>query len=332
MRIVTLEEHALRADLIARRALTSVEPAAALYEQVASTVLPQLSDVDAGRLADMDAGGVTVQVLSVPPPAADFAADPDEGIELARRYNDWMADAVREHPDRFQAFAHVPTTAPEAAADELERCICDLGFRGALVSGTTHGIFLDHRSFEPILASAERLGVPIYLHPSLPPDEVRRAYYDDLPEGIGLSLANAGWGWHTEVALHALRLVLSGALDRHPRLQLIIGHLGEGLETRLGRFEDVMSHADVSYLQRRPVDYLHEQFWVTTSGYFNLPAFMAALMTFGADRILYSVDYPFGSTIDGRAFLDQLPVSPVDKLKIAHRNADALLKLTTRYL
>jgi predicted TIM-barrel fold metal-dependent hydrolase len=325
MRIVTLEEHAFRPDMIPLAARTPGDPAARLLELLERSI-PRLSDIGPGRLAAMDAAGVTVQVLSVGGPAAHFA-EPEEGVALARRYNDWMAEAVRAHPDRYAAFAHLPTTAPAAAADELERCVVELGFKGALIHGMTRGLFLDDPSFEPLLARAEKLDAPIYIHPGVPPEDVRRAYFDNLPGQSGYMLATAGWGWHSEVALHVLRLVLSGALDRHPRLQLIIGHMGEGLPAMLGRIEEMFTRLTSSYLERKPVEYLHQQLWITTAGFFRLAPFMATLMTFGADRILFSIDYPFASEIKGRAFLEQLPISPADRLKIAHQNADTLLRL-----
>jgi predicted TIM-barrel fold metal-dependent hydrolase len=325
MRIVTLEEHAFRGDLVPRRARTPGEPAEQLLN-VMQPILPVIGDLGAGRLADMDEAGITVQVLSVSGPGAQFA-EPAEGVELARAYNDWVADAVRAHPDRYAAFAHLPTTAPEAAADELERCVTQLGFKGALFNGTTEDLFLDDLRFEPILARAELLDVPLYLHPSIPPESVRKTYYENLPHNIGYLLGAAAWGWHSEVAIHVLRLVLSGALDRHPRLQLIVGHMGEGLPFMLGRIEDKLTGPAAGYLERTPMEYLHQQLWITTAGFFNIAPFMAALLTFGADRILFSVDYPLSPNKRGRAFLDQLPVSPADKLKIAHQNADKLLKL-----
>jgi predicted TIM-barrel fold metal-dependent hydrolase len=284
----------------------------------------ELKDVDGDRLASMDKAGITLQVLSVIGPGADLLS-PAAGPEFARRYNDTVAGIVRGRPDRFAAFAHLPLTAPERAADELERAVRELGFLGALVNGVTDGKFLDDPMFEPVLARAEALDVPIYLHPGIPPEGVRRAYYDGFGP-MSFVFATAGWGWHAETAVHVLRLVLAGTLDRHPRLKLIIGHMGEGLPTMLARCDDTLGNfvRDRSRSMSRTI---LDQVWITTSGFFTLPPFLAALLTFGADRILFSVDYPFSDNGIASRFLETLPIAPDDKAKIAHGNADRLLKL-----
>ena len=171
--------------------------------------------------------------------------------------------------------------------------------------------------------------MPIYIHPGIPPKPVREAYYDGLPGDLSFPLAIAGWGWHAETAVHVLRLVLSGALDRHSNLQLIIGHMGEGLPTMLARCDQIFGRAS-SALPRPVSQTITSHVHVTTSGFFTETPFLALLQTFGADRILYSVDYPFSDNATGLAFLNKLPVSPDDKLKIASGNADRLLKLTAR--
>jgi hypothetical protein len=201
----------------------------------------------------------------------------------------------------------------------------ELGFCGAMINGVTDGRFLDDPRFEPILARAVQLDTPLYLHPNIPPEPVRRAYYEGLPGMTGTLLATGGWGWHAEVAVHILRLVASGTLDRHPDLKLIIGHMGEGLPAMLARCDQAFR--GVSHLKRSVSQTILDQVWITTSGFFSLSPFMAALLSFGADRILFSIDYPFGSMSAGMSFLEQLPLSPEDRKKIAHGNADRLLKL-----
>ncbi len=329
MRIVALEEHIMLPEMVGRIAPGVIAergfpPAEVPWGQASK--LGPLKEIGEPRLADMDAAGIAVQVLSVSGPGAELLAD-EAGIALARDYNDWLAQAVAERPHRYRAFAHLPMLTPGAAASELERAVTELGFAGALINGTTDGRFLDHPEFDPILAKAEELDVPIYIHPGLPPAPVRAAYYEDLPGQLGFILSIAGWGWHVETALHVLRLVLSGALERHPRLKLVIGHMGEALPFMLARCEQTLGAEAPKFLRRSITETILDQVWITTSGFFSLPPFMAALMTFGADRILFSVDYPYASNREARAFLDQLPVSPADREKIAHRNADALLKL-----
>ena len=329
MRTVALEEHFTVPDLVRQ-----IDPATITRRGFPPPSTPwgpmrqveRLADLGPARLQDMDAAGITVQVLSVSGPGADIAPA-DQAPALARAFNDALARVVAAHPDRYAGFAHLPMTAPAAAADELERCITQLGFCGVLVNGLTEDRFLDDPRFAPILSRIEALGVPLYLHPGIPPEPVRKAYYDGLPGPLSFMLSIAGWGWHAEVAVHVLRLVLSGTLDRYPRLQLIIGHMGEGLPAMLERCDQVFGRAPAGMLKRAPGQAIRDQVHVTTSGFFSLPPFEVLLHTFGADRIMFSVDYPFSENATGRAFLDSLPVSPADLEKIAHGNADRLLKL-----
>ena len=330
MRIVALEEHFNIPDLIRR-----IDPVAIAARgwpgpgerPPETSPMEALREVGPRRLADMDAAGVSLQVLSASGPGADLMDD-EQGPGLARAYNDRLKAFVDYHPDRFAGFAHLPMTAPEAAADELERAVCNLGFKGALINGTTGGDFLDAPRFEPLLARAERLGCPLYIHPNLPPPAVQSAYYGGLPDGAGFLLSTAGFGWHTEIAIHVVRLVLSGALSRHPGLKLIIGHMGETLPVMLDRLDEIFGRFAHIHLCRSVGRTLLDQVWVTTSGLFSLAPFMAALMTFGADRILFSVDYPFSSNAVATDFLNRLPVSPEDRRKIASGNADHLLALS----
>ncbi|MGH7044414.1 MAG: amidohydrolase family protein [Acetobacteraceae bacterium] len=329
MRIVALEEHFTVPDLVARIDPALIRrrgfpPPDMVWSQV--TRRDELADLGPARIADMDAAGITMQVLSVAGAGADLVAGP-AGIALARAYNDALARAVAAHPGRLAGFAHLPMLAPEAAADELARAVGKLGFHGALINGLTDGRCLDHPDFDPILACAAALDVPLYLHPGIPPEPVRHAYYDGLPGQMGFVLSTAAWGWHIETAIQVLRLVLSGALDRHPGLKLIIGHMGEALPFMLARCEQTLAAEAAKVLTRSVSRTILDQVWITNSGFFTLPPFLAALQTFGADRILFSVDYPFAANATGRKFLDALPVSPTDREKIAHGNADRLLRL-----
>ena len=329
MRIVALEEHCTFPDIAAR-----ISPDAIRARGLTPGGIPvpavdrreQLRDVGAARLADMDAAGITVQVLSVAQAGAELLPDA-EGAALARDMNDRLAQTVAKHPGRYAAFAHLPTSAPELAADELERCVTRHGFLGGMVNGTTGGLFLDDPRFDPLLARFEQLGVPLYLHPAPPPPAVREAYYDRLPGHSSLLLSIAGWGWHSETAIHVLRLVLSGVLDRHPGLKLIIGHMGEGLPAMFARCDQVFADEARDRLTRTVSQAITDQVWVTTSGFFSLPPLMALLMTFGADRVLFSVDYPFSPNAKGTEFLRSLPIPEADRIKLAHGNADALLRL-----
>ncbi len=330
MRVVALEEHFTVPDLVRRIPQEAIRargfPPPEMHAGAQGEV-ERLADLGDARLRDMDAAGITLQVLSVAGPGADLLP-PSEGPALARDLNDALAGHAGAHPGRYAGFAHLPLTAPEAAADELRRAVRTLGFRGALVNGTTDGRFLDDPRFAPVLAEAEALGVPIYLHPGIPPAPVREAYYDGLGEAMSFLLAIAGWGWHAETAVHVLRLVLSGTLDRFPRLRLIVGHMGEGLPAMLARCDDTLGGEAGKRLRRSVSETILDQVHVTTSGFFTTPPLLLLLQTFGADRILFSVDYPFSENAPARAFLDALPVSPADREKIAHGNADRLLGLS----
>jgi uncharacterized protein len=252
--------------------------------------------------------------------------DPAVATALAGDTNDRLAVALQAHPDRFAAFATLALQEPEKAALEFERCVRQLGFKGALINGTSNGLFLDHRRFTPLFETAQALDVPIYLHPAPPPEEVRKAYYGGLPGNLGFVLSTAGWGWHAETGMHCLRLIVSGLFDRFPKLKIIIGHLGEALPYYIARADAFLTHTAM-HLKRRVSEYFHEHFYITTSGCFSLPPFLCALQVVGAERILFSVDYPYDSNTKGRAFLDALPVSAEDLAKISHGNAERLLKL-----
>lgn len=328
MRIVALEEHfnfpdlsrRVPAEVVVRRGYPHPDTPSARPE-----VDAKLVDFDAARLASLDESGISLQVLSTSGPGADLLP-PTEGPSLAREINDRLAERIAAHPSRLAGFAHLPMTAPEAAAAELERAVNKLGFVGTMVNGTTDGKFLDDPSFEPLLAQAEALDVPLYIHPGIPPAAVREAYYSGLAAPLNIAFARAGFGWHTETAIHVIRLALSGALDRHPKLQVVIGHLGEGLPAYLGRFEEIFASATPKFLQRSVPEILLDQVHVTTSGFYHHPTFNSLLQTFGADRILFSVDYPFSSNAAARKFLDEIEVSPADRRKIAHGNAHRLFR------
>jgi uncharacterized protein len=319
MRVVALEEHFLVPSLIRER----FDPASLNMVWLKPDLEAQLVDLGEKRLSDMDSGGVTQQVISASMPGADLL-EGKNGIEFARQTNDRLAQAVRAHPDRFGGFAHLPMRMPEAAADELERTVKDFGFHGAMINGTTDGRFLDDPRFAPILERASALDVPIYIHPNLPPKSVYEAYYQGLPGNHGQLLATGIFGWHSETGIHVLRLALSGVFEKYPALTFIVGHMGEMLPFMLGRADAVMlNHTGDSSLSKTIVEHVY----ITTSGFFTLPPFLAALTTFGADRIMYSVDYPYSSHTPAKAFLDLLPVSFGDRSKISHGNADRLLKL-----
>jgi uncharacterized protein len=331
MRTITLEEHYATQSFMEGpgRELKALAEAARDHPQVAAgyaKLIEQLCELDEGRLAEMDAAGIDVQVLSLTFPGVE-QLDAAEAVAFARETNDLLADAVRRHPGRFAGFAALPTVAPEAAADELERTVREHGFVGALINGHARGRYLDDTFFWPILERAEALGVPIYLHPTPPPRPVMEASYaGNYAPGVAAALATAAWGWHVETATHVLRLILSGAFDRYPGLQFVVGHMGEALPFMMPRLEMALP-TDVTNLDRPADDYLRENVHYTFGGFNWVQAFLDLVLQVGVERIMFSADHPYASMAQARAFLDKLPVSPADKERISHGNAERLLRL-----
>jgi len=314
MRVIAIEEHFNTEELLASSG-----------RSFGRTILSKLLDVDHGRLAEMDAAGIDLAVLSPNAPSVQMLAG-GLAVDLAIATNDHLAEVVAEHPDRFAGFATVPTPDPAGSVAELERAVNDLGFRGAIIHGHTSGRFLDESVFWPILECAESLGVPIYLHPAPPPAAVMSAYYSGLGEEVGRALSMGAWGWHVETGMHALRLVVAGVFDRFPKLQFILGHMGENIPFSLARADSVLNRVTAN-LEHPVAHYFHRNFHLTTSAYVTAPPLLCALAVFGADRIMFSVDYPFSDGAEATHFLRSAPISPADLEKIAHSNAEALLDL-----
>ncbi len=323
MRTITLEEHYASPAFMTGPGRGLKERAKDFTGSRAS-LLEQLCDVGARRIAEMDAAEIDIQVLSLTSPGVE-QLDAPEAMALAREANEFVADAVRNSPTRFAGFATIPTAAPDQAADELERAVHDHGFKGAMINGHVRGRYLDDKFFWPILERAQSLKVPIYLHPTQPPQAVLNASYGGFAPAVSYMLANAGWGWHIETAIHVIRLVLGGAFDRYPRLQVIIGHLGEGLPFMMQRL-DAMPPA-MTKLERPISAYLRENLHYTFSGFNFTPTFLNLLLEVGAERIMFSADHPYASMQEARAFLNRLPVSTADRERIAHGNAERLLGL-----
>ena len=286
----------------------------------------KLADIGSARIADMDAAGIDMQVLSLSSVEAGTRSKDSDSVAVARDANDMLAEAIRSPPMRYAGFATLAMHHPESAAAELDRCVTQLGLVGAMIAGTIDGRFLDDRQFEPVLAAAEQLGVPLYLHPAPPPKPVFDAYYAGLPDAVSFALSISGYGWHAEMGLHILRLILSGVFDRFPKVQMIVGHMGEFIPYCLARSDVLLSRA-ATHLARKVSEYFRANFYITTSGYFTVPPFLCALSVAGVERILFAVDYPYSPNAAGRVLLDSIPVSPIDREMIAHVNAERLLKL-----
>jgi predicted TIM-barrel fold metal-dependent hydrolase len=245
-------------------------------------------------------------------------------VRLARLANDRLAKVISVHPARFAGFAALPTPDPKAAADELERTVVTLGFKGGMVHGLTNGAFLDEKAFWPIFERAQALDVPLYIHPSVPSPAVIEAYYRDYAERWP-SFVRAAWGFTVETATQGIRLVLSGVLDKYPRTKIILGHLGEGLPFFSWRINEALARDGKDL---RPFsDVLREHFYITTSGFFSNPALVCCIAELGIDRILFSVDYPFVDNTPGTKWIEAAPLNDEDRDKILSGNARRLLRI-----
>jgi 2,3-dihydroxybenzoate decarboxylase len=313
--IIALEEHYLDPEV--KKHFTGMDV------QRVPRLVERLDDVGALRLREMDESGIDFQVLSHANPGLQ-KMDGETAVSLARGANDRLAETVRAHPDRFAAFAAIPTPDPKAAADELERAVTKLGFKGALVNGLTNGLFLDDKRFWPIFERAAALDVPLYMHPAIPHPAVVEAYYKDYAaEHPGI--LRAAWGFTVETATQGVRLVLSGVFDKYPNLKIIIGHFGEGLPFLLWRID--MGFARDRRGGRGFREVFCEHFYVTTSGFFSDAALVHCMLEMGIDRIMFSVDYPFVENPPGAEWTKTLPLSPEDTEKLLNGNARRLLKL-----
>ena len=282
----------------------------------------RLLDFDSLRIEEMDKYGIDLSVLSMTVPGVQLEPDVKKAVDLAKEANDTLAAAVQRHPSRLAGFAHLPLQAPKVAADELERAVKQLGFKGALVNGSTNGEYYDAEKFYPVWERAEALGVPIYLHPANSLDVTgSMAGYPEL--------WGAMWGWTPETATHILRMIVGGVFDRFPKATVITGHMGETLPALLWRLDSrfqIMNH--IRKIEKMPSDYIRENLMITTSGVFSFPPLQCAMLALGVDRIMFSVDYPYESTKEATEFIEAAPISVTDREMICHGNAERLLNLS----
>jgi len=321
MKVVALEEHYWDAEVASH--FKERGP-----EMRNPQMLERLHDLGALRLKEMDAAGIDLQVLSHGAPATQ-RIEGDLAVQVARGANDRLFKATQSHPDRFKAFAVLPSNEPKAAADELERAVTKLGFKGAMLHGLSYGeknsgLFLDDKRFWPIYERAQKLDVPIYLHPAVPHPAVVEAYYKDYLQQFP-GLLTAAWGFTVETATQGIRMVLSGVFDKYPGLKMILGHLGESLPFSLWRIDMALQRPGNAPTPFR--DTFRNHFWITTSGNLSTPALLCCVMEMGVDRILFSVDYPFVPNPPGVKWMDSVPLGPEDRAKILHGNAERLLRL-----
>jgi len=342
LKIICIEEHAINPAIgrAAAPALQCEAPYVALSgtERAASAprnpyrpslvamqkVGPLAADFRDTRIAAMDEQAIQVQIVSWSSPLQMVPAD--EAVALARAANEALGKAVAENPSRLGGFAALPWQDPQAAADELSRSVTELGLKGALILGRPGDGFLDDPRYLPVLERLNALKLPLYVHPFVPVPAVQQAYYGGFDAEVTAQLSLAGWGWHHEAGIQIIRLILAGVFDRFPDLRIISGHWGEMVPFFLARLDDMLP-ISVTGLSRSISETYRSQVWVTPSGMFDRPHFEFIHQVLGADRIMWSVDYPY-LTMDGtRAFIEALPVSDKDREKIAFRNAEQLLGL-----
>jgi predicted TIM-barrel fold metal-dependent hydrolase len=326
MRTIALEEHFTTPAFLEGAGRAFKDAMLKSGGDRAAKTLDRLGDLGDGRLAEMDAAGIDMQLLSLNAPGTEQSGA-EEATAIARDANDALAAAVNKHPTRLAGLAALPTAAPEQAAKELDRAVRQDGFKGAVINGHNRGRYLDDEFYWPILECAETLGVPIYLHPTLPPQAVIEASYGGFSPGETFMLAGPAWGWHIETGVHVIRMMVRGVFDRFPKLQLAIGHMGEGLPFMLPRLEQVGAGFAAARLERSLGDYLRQNLHYTFAGFNFTATFQNLLAEVGVERILFSTDYPYGSMAEARAFLQGLPIGVADRERIAHGNAEALFKL-----
>lgn len=280
-----------------------------------------LEDIGNSRLQLMDETGIDVQVLSLTSPSLHNLGA--ESITLAKQTNDYASEIIKKNPDRFQGFAALPMFAPKEAAKELERSVKKLGMKGAMLCGRTRDKNLDHKDFWEVFECAERLGVPLFIHPQIPQKAVRDIYYSGFDELTDLAFSTFGLGWHYEAGIQFIRLVLAGVFDRFPNLQIILGHWGEVI---LFYTERLASLNRVAKLNKPFIDYVRHNLYVTASGMFSPTYLQRSIDIIGPDRILFSSDYPYQYRPgrDARNFLDGLDLSNEDKEKFAFANWERL--------
>ena len=316
--MIALEEHYIAKSIGKPEALFE-----AMYSHFPASVTEKLFDLDTLRIPAMNTGSISVQIISHVP--ADASA------EVCPKANDELAEAVKRNPDRYAAFAMLPMSDPPAAAKELERCVTKLGMVGAMIDNhLSDGTYYDGAEFWPVFQVAERLDVPLYIHPSTQTEERRKAFAGNYSKEVEMALAHWGFGWHAATATHVLRLFAAGVFDQYPKLKIVIGHMGELLPFTLERTDRFSKTWGPKKGLKQVWD---ENIWITTSGMFSVNQMATMLRNMPLDHIMYSVDYPFEQNESGLKFMEDLKESGLvtkEQFKaIAYKNAAKLLKINT---
>ena len=320
---IALEEHFAIEDTLS-------DSAGYLPQNTWEELSGRLLDLHDRRIREMDAHGIEIMILSLNAPAVQGIHDRSEAIAIARKANDFLAEEIAKRPDRFLGFAALPMQDPDAAARELERCVKELGFVGANVNGFSQvdepdtAVYYDLPQYRPFWSTVAALDAPFYLHPRNPLPSTAQIY-EGHPWLLGPT-----WAFGQETAVHSLRLMASGLFDEHPEIQIVLGHMGEGLPFSIWRCDNRNSwtKAPPAYPAKRKLgDYLQENFHITTSGNFRTQSLLDTMLEVGSDRIMFSVDWPF-ENVDGAAeWFDDVTISEADRIKIGRTNAMRLFKI-----
>ncbi len=325
MRLITLEEHFTAQEIIDEN--NKFNEVTGFYKNMVF-VGNSLTDIDNERIKFMDEHRIDMQVLSYTSPVSD-KVPASEAVRICKRANDILAEKVKAHSDRFAAFATLPMADPVEAAKELERCVKEYGFCGALLAGQYQGHFYEEKSFFPIFAKAAELDVPVSFHPA-PINPVIQDYYYTSPEYsnfIAGQFASAGFGWHVDVGIHEVRLILSGIFDKLPNLKIIAGHWGELIPAYLERLDYMMTPQSTG-LRKKISDYYKENFYITPSGILSSMQFEYMVKLMGAEHILWAIDYPYIREGDFYGFLMNADfLTQEQKELIAHKNAERILHI-----
>ncbi|MEZ2443524.1 amidohydrolase family protein [Chitinophaga sp. RCC_12] len=335
-KIITIEEHFILKSISQRVAAFNIKenggiaPNDPVQKELMSIGLPtndDIEDIGERRIIFMNESGIDVQVLSYGPGSPQNITDKALAVELCQEANNELASSIKRHPTRFAGFAVLPVADPAAAAEELDRAVKELGFKGAMLSGTFNGCFFDEPEFLPVFAKALELDVPLYMHPGVIPKNIAAHYYEsnNWPAVAGGMFASAGYGWHLDAGIAIIRLIASGIFDQLPGLKLISGHWGELVAFFLDRLDDQLSKT--LKLDRKISDYYKSNIYVTPSGLFSNAQLKYVIDELGADKIIYSGDYPFLTYKNTRQFLETAPISQEAKEKIGYKNAEKLLRL-----
>lgn len=322
IKFIATEEH-----FVTRKYLETPELLSKLRITRFPHLVDKLSNIGEQRIAEMDNDGVDMQILSLNSTGVEQLSG-ESAISVAKETNQVLAEAIKNYPTRLAGLAAIPTSVPEAAAEELNVAVTKYGFKGAVINGNICGKYLDNECCAPFLEQAEKLQVPIYLHPAPPPQGVTDIYYTgNFSPDVSVVLSTSAWGQHTEVGLHVMRMIVGGVFDRYPNLQVIVGHNGEFLPFMLDR-ANIYLPKKLTKLERNIAEYLRENVYYTCAAFYFLPSFLDLLMQVGADRIMFAVDYPFASMKQGVDFIKNLPICDNDKYRIAFENAEKLFKIS----